>query len=64
MSRKCEVTNRGPQSGNTRSKALNANKRKWNLNLQPFIIEQDGKKEKVYMSTKAIRTYKNKGKLK
>ncbi len=64
MSRKCEVTGKGPQSGNTRSKALNSTRRKWNVNLQPYTIEVDGRKEKVYMSAKAIRTYKNKGKLK
>ena len=62
-SRKCEFTNKGPQSGNTRSKALNATRRKWNVNLQPYTIEVDGKKQKVMMSTKAIRTYKNKGKI-
>ena len=63
MSRKCEITGKGPQSGNNRSKALNATKRKWNVNLQPYTIEVDGKKERVFISAKAIRTYKNKGKL-
>ena len=63
MSRKCKVTGKGPQSGNTRSKALNANRRKWNVNLQPVTITINGKKQKVMMSAKAIRTMKNKGKI-
>ena len=63
MSRKCEYTGKGPQSGNNRSKAMNATKRKWNVNLQPYTIEVNGRKEKVYMSTKAIKTYKKNGKI-
>ncbi len=63
MSRKCDVTGKGPQSGNSRSKALNANRKKWNVNLQPVTITVNGKKQKVMMSAKAIRTMKNKGKI-
>ncbi len=64
MSRKCAVTGKSAQSGNTRSKALNATKRKWNVNLQPVTVMLDGKSQKVMMSTSAIRTMKNKGKIK
>lgn len=63
MSRKCEVTGKKPQSGNNRSKAMNATKRKWNVNLQPVTVVIDGKETKIMMSAKAIRTMKNKGKL-
>jgi large subunit ribosomal protein L28 len=64
MSRKDAVTGRGPMSGNNRSKALNITKRKWNLNLQPVTVIIDGKKQKIMMSTKTIRTMKKKGQLK
>lgn len=64
MSRRDEVTCRKPMSGNNRSKALNATKRKWNLNLQPVTVIIDGKKQKIMMSTKTIRTMKKKGKIK
>lgn len=58
MSRKCEVTNRSAMSGHKRSKALNATKRKWNLNLQKVTIEENGVKKKIKLSTKAIKTMK------
>ena len=38
MARKCEVSGKGPMSGNSRSHALNATKRKWNVNLQKATI--------------------------
>lgn len=63
MSRKDQLTGKSPQSGNNRSKALNATKRKWNVNLQPLTIEVDGKKKKIMVSAKTLRTLKNKGKL-
>ena len=34
MSRKCQISGKGPMSGNTRSHALNSSRRKWNVNLQ------------------------------
>ncbi len=58
MSRKCELTNRSAMSGNKRSNALNATKRKWNLNLQNVTVEINGKKEKMTISSKALRTMK------
>ncbi len=64
MSRKDALTGRGPMSGNNRSKALNKTKRKWNVNLQPVTIEINGKKQRVMLSAKTIKTLKNKGKLK
>ena len=63
MSRKCELTGKSAQSGNKRSKALNQTKRKWEVNLQPVTLVIDGKKQKIMISTKALRTLKNKGKI-
>ena len=40
MSRKCQISGKGPMSGNTRSHALNSSRRKWNVNLQKeFLLE-------------------------
>lgn len=63
MSRKCELTNKKPMSGNNRSKALNATKRKWNVNLQQITIDVNGQKKKIKVSSKAIKTLKKKGKI-
>ncbi|BDU67504.1 MAG: 50S ribosomal protein L28 [Candidatus Tyloplasma litorale] len=63
MSRKDEITGKGPQFGNNRSKALNATKRKWNVNLQTITIMVDGKPKKVRLSSSTIRTMKRKGML-
>ncbi len=61
MSRKDQITGKGPMSGNNRSKALNATKRKWNVNLQSVTIMVDGKPKKVRLSASTIRTMKKKG---
>lgn len=34
MARRCQLSGVGPLSGNTRSHAMNASKRKFNVNLQ------------------------------
>lgn len=56
MSRKCPVSGKGPMSGHNRSHALNATKRKWNVNLQKATILVDGKPKKVKISARALRT--------
>ncbi len=61
MSRKDPITGKGPMSGNNRSKAMNATKRKWNVNLQSVTIMVDGKPKKVRLSASTIRTMKKKG---
>ena len=63
MSRRDRITGKGPQFGNKRSKALNATKRKWNVNLQTVTIMIDGKPKKVKLSASTIKTLKNKGKI-
>lgn len=56
MARRCEVSGRGPMSGNSRSHALNATKRKWNVNLQKATILVNGKPKKVKISARELRT--------
>ena len=63
MSRKDEITKKGPLSGNNRSHALNATKRKFNLNLQKITIEEDGKKRRIKVSAKTARTLRKQGKI-
>ncbi|RYG73911.1 50S ribosomal protein L28 [Lentibacillus lipolyticus] len=58
MSRKCVVTGRQTRSGNTRSHAMNANKRKWKANVQKVRIMVDGKPKRVYVSTRALKSGK------
>ena len=52
MARKCEVSGKGPMSGNTRSHALNATKRVQKPNLQKKVING----EKVIISAREART--------
>lgn len=56
MSRKCQISGKGPMSGNTRSHALNATRRKWNVNLQKATVIIDGKPTKVRVSARQLRT--------
>lgn len=56
MSRKCQLTGKGAMSGNTRSHALNATRRKWNVNLQKATVLVDGKPTKVKISARALKT--------
>lgn len=58
MSRVCAITGKTPMSGNKRSHALNATRRKWNVNLQKATIMVNGKPQKVYVSARALRTLK------
>ena len=43
MSRHCPITGKGPLSGNTRSHSLRHTRRRWNVNLQKYKVEIDGK---------------------
>ena len=56
MSRKCQLSGTGPMSGNNRSHALNATRRKWNVNLQKATVIIDGKPTKVRVSARQLRT--------
>ncbi|MDO5330312.1 MAG: 50S ribosomal protein L28 [Bacillota bacterium] len=56
MSKKCPITGKGPLSGNNRSHSLRATRRRWNVNLQKYKVEVDGKMVTVKMSARAYRT--------
>lgn len=64
MSRKDQLTGRGPISGNSRSFAMNHSRRKWNVNLQTAHIKT-GKNtsKKVVVSAKTMKTLKKQNKL-
>jgi ribosomal protein L28 len=55
MSRVCHVTGKKPKTGNKRSHALNATKRRFNTNLQKVRILVDGKPKKVYVSARELK---------
>lgn len=63
MARKDDITKKGPMSGNNRSKALNATRRKWNLNLKNVEIKDGTTTKKVKVSARTARTLKKQNKL-
>ncbi|ADE71241.1 MULTISPECIES: 50S ribosomal protein L28 [Priestia] len=58
MARKCVVTGRKARSGNARSHAMNATKRKWGANVQKVRILVNGKPKRVYVSARALKSGK------
>lgn len=56
MSRVCPVSGKGPMSGNNRSHSVLATRRRWNVNLQKYTVEINGKKVQVRMSARAYRS--------
>ena len=58
MSKVCQITGKGPLSGNRRSHSLRATSRKCNVNLQNVRVVIDGKPQKVRMSARALKTLK------
>lgn len=64
MSRVCEVSGKGPLSGNARSHSLRATRRRWNVNLQKVHMIVDGKPKTVKVSARALRTLKGGAKAK
>lgn len=60
MARKDDITGKGPLSGNNRSHALNATKRKFNLNLQKVVVEVNGVKQTLKVSAKTKKTLRKK----
>lgn len=56
---KCYVTGKSTLSGNRRSHALNATRRKWKANLQTVRIQQeDGTFKKVKVSARVLKKFK------
>ena len=57
MSRRCQVTGKGPLSGNKRSHSLRATRRRWNVNLHTYKLHtEDGQTIKIKMSARAFKT--------
>lgn len=56
MSRKCQITGRGPKVGNRISHAHNVSKRVMNINIQKARVVIDGKVQRIKVSTKAIKS--------
>ncbi|MBG0730593.1 50S ribosomal protein L28 [Mycoplasma sp. 'Moose RK'] len=64
MARKDLIAQRGPQSGNNRSHALNATKRKFNLNLQQVVLKTaNGQKIRIKVSAKTKKTLRKWGEI-
>ena len=61
MSKRCEVSGRGPLSGNRRSHSMRATRRKWNVNLRKVRVVVDGKPQTIKVSARALRTLKKQG---
>ena len=59
MAKVCYVTGRKVRSGNARSHAMNATKRTFKANLQKVKILVDGKPKKVWVSTRALKSGKD-----
>ncbi len=56
---KCYVTGKGTVYGNSRSHALNANRRQWKANLQTVrIVDENGDVKRVKVSARALRSGK------
>lgn len=62
MSRKCPVTGKGPMYGNNVSHSMRHTRRRWDVNLQTTTIIVDGKKQRVRVSTSALRTMRKNAK--
>ncbi|GKV55632.1 MULTISPECIES: 50S ribosomal protein L28 [Sporosarcina] len=58
MAKQCVVTGRKARSGNSRSHAMNANRRTWGANLQKVRILVNGKPKRVWVSARALKSGK------
>jgi large subunit ribosomal protein L28 len=63
MVKRCSITNKKPMSGNNVSHAVNKTKRRFLPNLQnvSFFSETLGKKVRLKVSSKGIKTVEKKG---
>ena len=56
---KCVVTGKTTTFGNSRSHAMNANRRQWKANIQTArIVDENGNVQKVKISARALRSGK------
>ncbi|MBR4025839.1 MAG: 50S ribosomal protein L28 [Mycoplasmataceae bacterium] len=63
MSRKDDLTGKKALVGNYRSHAMNATKRKFNLNLKTITLLENGKKVTYKISVKTARTLRKQGRI-
>ena len=63
MSRRCELTGKGPMSGNNVSHAKNRTRRRFLPNLQDVTLQSDvlGRSFKLKISNAALRTVDHRG---
>lgn len=63
MSRRCQLTGRGPQYGNSVSFSNRKNRRVWNVNLHDkrIFVPELNRYVKLRLSTRAMRTLNKKG---
>lgn len=64
MARRDDLTGKSAMSGNNRSHALNATKRKWNLNLQKIkVVDETGRVMTIKVSARTLKTLKKRNQL-
>jgi large subunit ribosomal protein L28 len=63
MSRVCQITGKGPMTGNTVSHANNRRRRRFlpNLHVQRFWLESEKRFVSLKISTRGLRTIEKKG---
>lgn len=63
MSRRCELTGKGVQTGNRVSHANNKTRHRWLPNLQPVTLQSDalGRSFKFRVAAAALRTVDHRG---
>lgn len=63
MARKDDITGKKALVGNTRSHAMNASKRTFDLNLQKVTVVENGQKKSLKVSARTAKTLKKHGKI-
>ncbi len=53
---RCSICGRGPQFGHSRSHSMKATKRRWQVNVQRVTIYRHGRRERVKICTRCLRT--------
>ncbi len=53
---RCSICGRGPQFGHNRSHSMKATKRRWQVNVQRVTIYRNGRRERVRICTRCLRT--------
>ncbi|NLM26145.1 MAG: 50S ribosomal protein L28 [Firmicutes bacterium] len=55
MARRCIVCDKGTQTGNNRSHALNKTRRTWKPNLQKVRVLVEGSPRRAYVCTRCLK---------